>query len=364
MWPSYKKRLRQDLERWEAAGLVSADGRAGILADVASRGREVKLAAALGILASVLFGFAAISFVAAHWQDVPRLARLALLLALIWFGYGTAGWLHERGQRAFADAAILFAVAMFGASIMLISQMYNINGNAPDGVLLWWIGALFAGAVLRSNPALAFAMVLVCTWSFMESSESNTVHWPFLIGWALVTAAFVWQRWRPGLHLSALALSIFVITIGYLLDTGHEHGLVATIGVLAAIGAVGVETLRPDFDHITAPLLAYAIAVAFAGLFALQFFEEPSLGTLIALAALALVLLLAAIGHGLSTANRGVLWLGYIGFSAEILALYWKTVGSILGTSLFFLIAALIVAGLAYVALKLAQRGAGKGASA
>jgi uncharacterized membrane protein len=244
---------------------------------------------------------------------------------------------------------------------MLISQMYNIDGNPPDGVLMWWIGALFAGAVLRSNPALALAMILVCVWSFMESSERSGVHWPFLIGWAAVTAAFVWQGWRPGLHLSALALSLFVISLGYLLGRGHEHALVATVGVLAAAVAVGVEKARPDLDHIAAPVLAYAIAVAFAGLFALQFIESPSGGTLVALAALTLVLLLAAISHGLSTQNRGALWLGYLGFSIEILALYWQTVGSILGTSLFFLIAALIVAALAFMALRLAQRGDGKG---
>ena len=361
MWASYRKRLKHDLDRWYSNGWVSEVGRTAILADQAKSGREMGLASALGILASVLFGFAAISFVAAHWEDVPRLGRLGLLLAAIWLGYGIAGWLTARNQRSFADAAILFAVAMFGASIMLISQMYNIDGNPPDGVLMWWIGALFAGVVLRSNPALALAMILVCVWSSMELSQRNGVHWPFLIGWAAVTAAFIWQRWRPGLHLSALALSLFVISIGYLLGRGHEHAIVVTSGLLAAALAVGVEKARPDLDHIAAPVLAYAVAVAFAGLFALQFIESPSAGTLIALAALTLVLLLAAISHGLSTQNQAVLWVGYLGFSIEILSLYWQTVGSILGTSLFFLIAALIVTALAFVALRLAQRGDARG---
>ena len=100
----------------------------------------------------------------------------------------------------------------------------------------------------------------------------------------------------------------------------------------------------PTLTYIAAPVLAYALAIAFAGLFALQFFEDTHGGKLILLAALTLVLLLAAIAHGLSTGNRGALWLGYIGFSAEILTLYGVTVGTILGTSLFFLIAAVIVA--------------------
>jgi uncharacterized membrane protein len=252
---------------------------------------------------------------------------------------------------------------MFGASIMLISQMYNISGNPADGVLMWWVGTLFAGAVLRSNPALALAMILVCVWSFLETSERNEVHWPFLIGWALVTGAFTWQRWRPGLHLSALTLAAFVVSLGYQLNGGHQHGLVAMIGILAAVAAIAAEKLRPDLDaaqdHIAPPLFAYALAVAFAaGLFALQFFEDPSRTRLIALAAASLVLILGAIAYALSTGNRGALWIGYLSFSAEILTLYGVTVGTILGTSLFFLIAAVIVSLLAYAALRLARRAA------
>jgi len=357
MWAPYKKRLGRDLDRWEANGWVTRDGHAAILSEVASSGPTVSLASALAILASVLFGFAAISFVAAHWEDVPRLARLSLLLASIWAGYGTAGRLASRGHTALADAAILFAVAMFGASIMLISQMYHIDGNPPDAVLMWWIGALFAGVLLRSNPTLALTMVLVCVWSGMEVAQNNAVHWPFLIGWAAVSAAFLWQRWLPGLHLSALALTGFLISLGYLLGHGHEHTAVAIIGLLIAATAIGVEKILPEYDHLAMPILAYAVVVAFAGLYALQFFETTSLGTLIALAALTLLLLLGAISYGLATENRGVLWLGYIGFSLEVLSVYGKTVGTILNTSLFFLVAALLVAALAYMALKIAQRG-------
>ncbi len=153
MWSPYRKRLLRDLDRWRSNGWLSEEGRTAILTDVESGARSFSLASALGILASVLFGFAAISFVAAHWDDVPRLVRLILLLASIWVGYGTAGWLEARGHSLLADAAVLFACGMFGASIMLVSQMYNIAGNPSDGVLLWWIGTLFAGAALRSNPA-------------------------------------------------------------------------------------------------------------------------------------------------------------------------------------------------------------------
>jgi uncharacterized membrane protein len=81
------------------------------------------------------------------------------------------------------------------------------------------------------------------------------------------------------------------------------------------------------------------------------------LGRLVILAVITLALLLAVIAYALAEGNRGALWIAYIAFSIEVLALYGVTVGSILGTSLFFLIAAVIVAALAYAALRLARRG-------
>lgn len=364
MWSSYKKRLLHDLDRWQSNGWLNPDGRAAIVADVEAGARSFSLASALGILASVLFSFAALSFVAAHWEEVPRLARLILLIASIWVGYGVAGWFETRGHSHLADAAILFSAGMFGASIMLVSQMYNIAGNPSDAVLLWWTGAMIAGIALRSNPALVMALVLVCLWSLINMSVTSEVYWPFLIGWGFVTAAFLWQRWWPGLHLSALTLSGFIVLLGYLLGSGHAHDLVAIIGVLTAFGFVALERLRPDLEHIAAPLFCYALAIAFAGLFALQFFESPTVGRLLVLAIITLVLLIAALAHALAVGNRGALWLGYIAFSVEILTLYGQTLGSLLGTSLFFLVAAVIVAALAYAALRLARHSTTRGALA
>ena len=355
MW-NYRRHVERDLERWRAAGWVTLAGAAEIRKDLA-KAPGMGLAGVLGILASVLLAFGVFSFVASHWDEMPRLARLALLFGLLWAGYAAAGVLYARDMRAFGDAAVLFAVAVFGASIALISQMFHIDSHPPDGVYVWWIGALVAGVLLRSNPALALAMVLVCVWTAMEMGQRQRVYWPFLIGWAAVTAAFVWQRWRPGVHLSALALSLFVISLGYALNKGHEHQLVVGIGLAAAFAAIVAETSGKDWTGFAPIVLGYAIAAAFAGLMALQFYESPARDTLMILAAVTLALLLAAIWYGLQSRNRGVLWLGYIGFSIEILAVYFNLVGTMLSTSAFFLTAGLIVAVLAFMALRLHRRG-------
>ena len=352
----YQRHVERDLERWRAAGWVTPSGAAEIRKDLA-KAAGIGLAGVLGILASVLLAFGVFSFVASHWDEMPRLLRLALLFALLWAGYAAAGVLFARNMRAFGDAAVLFAVAVFGASIALISQMFHIDGNPPDGVFVWWIGALIAGVLLRSNPALALAMVLVCVWTAMEMGQRQRVYWPFLIGWTGVTAAFLWQSWRPGAHLSALALSLFVISLGYALNKGHEHQLVVGLGLAAAFAAIAAERSDQDWTGLARVALGYGVATAFAGLMALQFYESPARDTLMILAAVTLALLLAAIWYGLQSRNRGVLWLGYIGFSIETLAISFNLVGTMLSKAAFFLTAGWIVAVLALMALRLHRRG-------
>lgn len=355
MWGDGKK-LQDDVRRWRGEGWVTADGEVQILQELARRGSGLSLASALGVLASVLLAFAMMSFVAAHWNDMSRGFRLSLLFGLIAAGYVTAGVFESRGKQIFADAAILFALAAFGASIMLISQMFHIDGNPPDGVLVWWLGAFVAGVLLQSNAALALAMILVVVWTGMETNFPYAVHWPFLPAWAAITAAFAWHRWTPGVHISALTLTGFVISLGYLLGNGNWHLGVVGIGAVAIIAALAASKLAPEFDEISAPALGYAIAATGCALLALQFFEKTTTGELILYAAITLAGLLAAIGYGLSNNRRGAIWLGYIGFSIEVLSLYSKTIDSFLNTSLFFLVAGLIVAALAFMAWRLAHR--------
>jgi uncharacterized membrane protein len=353
----YAKRLDRDLARWRAAGWVTADAEASIRRDVASQTRTTELAPVLGILGAVLIGFGAMSFVAAHWTELARGLRLALIFGSLFGCYGLAGFLFERRHPAFANAAILGGVAMFGAGIMLIAQMYHISGHTPDAVLTWALGALLAGVLLKSNPALALAMLLMLLWSGWESSDTNQVHWPFLLGWLAVAAAMLWRGWVPGLHLAAVALAAWTIGLGYLLFHGHGHGVVVGIGLLVAAAGLAAPALF-ERQHAWGPsVLAYGATVAFAGLFALQFFETTALDHLILLAVFTLGLVLGAIGLGLRSNNATMLWLGYTGFSIEVMALYFKTIGTLLGSSLFFLSAGIIVVLLAVAAYRLHSRG-------
>jgi uncharacterized membrane protein len=243
--------------------------------------------------------------------------------------------------------------------------MYHMEGNPPDAVLMWAAGALLAAVLLRSNPALAATFVLVTVWSCYERGISDGAHWGFLPVWLAGVAATVWLGWRPGLHLAAASLVIWLVPLGYFVLDHHAHWIVVAVGVLAALAAAGAA---PAIDrHVTASAAAfsYGLIAAFAGLYLLQFIDRLVLygaqdkewtAQLVLLAILTLALLLATMLWALHTDNRAALWLAYAGFALEIFSLYVKTFGTLLDTSLFFLIAAVLVSLLAWTAYRLHKR--------
>jgi len=87
-----------------------------------------------------------------------------------------------------------------------------------------------------------------------------------------------------------------------------------------------------------------------------EFFIRRPIFSAVCSIILTLVGLLAAMYWALHTGNRGALWIGYAAFVIEIYALYWRTLGTLLDTSLFFLVAAMLVSALAWVAYLLHQR--------
>ncbi len=339
---------------------MTPDGEQQIFAELVGRRRGPGLAGILGILGAVLLGFAAMSFVAANWQEMSRLLRLSIIFAGLLGSYAAAALLFERRMDAFAHAAVLLGVAVFGAGIMLIAQMYHIDGRPPFAVLVWALGGLGAGVLLRSNPALVASALVFALWWGWEPVLANRAHLPFLLPLAGIGAMFLAERWRPGLHVVGALAAAWIVWLGYIENHGHLHWLGALIGLAASAALVAALEKAPDANlfgadvrAVAPPALGYAMVAAFAGSFAMQFIENPALPELVLLAAVTMGLLLGGIVYGVRAGLRAIVWLGYTGFSAEILSLYFNTVGTLLGSSVFFLVAGLIVIALAGLAWRL-----------
>jgi uncharacterized membrane protein len=352
-------RLFSDIARWQAEGHITPQGAAEIRRDLDSRTIGTGPTGALAVLGAILLGFAIMSFVAANWAAMPKLAKLALLFSGIAASYGTAFELFRRNLDVFAHAAVLAGVALFGGAIMLIAQMYHMDGHPPDAVWLWALGALAAGWLLKSNPALAAATVLICVWSFMEvTGSSRNIHWGFLPMWALAAGGIATTRWVRGMHLLALALSGWIVASCLQADSHTGRMMLTLIGLaLAAIAAFAGDTID-RWRRISPTMLVHGMVLAYVGLFLIQFFPgylyrsgvKPNLWLW---GSITLALLIAAMAAGWRTHNSRVLWLAYTGFAIEIFALYIAKIGSLLGTSAFFLVTGILVMALAVLAYRM-----------
>ena len=358
---SYTNRIASDVERWRQAGWIDERGRNGILTDIATRKSMISLPGVLAILGATLIGFSAMTFVAANWQGMSKLARLIVLMAGLWTSYGAAAILFTRKLPMFGHAAVLAGSAIFGAGIMLVSQMYHMEGNPPDAVLLWALGALVSGVLFRSGPSLGLAMLGIGVWSGWEMQLTTGVHWAFLMGWAVVAGAFLWLRWKPGLDLAAFTMAGWIISLGFKLPHGPHFWLVAAIGfAIAAVAVLGTlrfaDALSGRIGAIAPKITTYGLALGFAGLLIGQFERMNALGTLLATAAITLALVIATIYWAMRTDNRQALMVGYAAFAVEILTLYFRTFGTLLNSSLIFGIGGLLVIGLASLAFRLMKK--------
>jgi hypothetical protein len=97
-------RLERDLAHRQSAGFPGERGAQAILSD--ARGSPIGAAAILALLGAVLFAFAVMSFVAAQCSGMPKLTRLAQLIALLWACRAVAGALFSRQASATAHAAL------------------------------------------------------------------------------------------------------------------------------------------------------------------------------------------------------------------------------------------------------------------
>lgn len=76
------------------------------------------------------------------------------------------------------------------------------------------------------------------------------------------------------------------------------------------------------------------------------------LGNTIAIAALTLAVLAGALICGIQVRSRQVMWLAYMGIVIEVLTLYFEKLGTLINTSLFFLVMGVAIIALARVVMR------------
>ncbi len=352
----------KDIDRWVQKGLIDQSTANRLNAELEESSGGFGLGGVLGVFGALLLGAAIITLVAANWESIPRLTRVLAIVATVWLTWLAGAWRDGTGDRIFSQVLYLVGTLTFGAGIALIGQMYHLSGDTASAALVWTLGAML-GAVLMRSPIVSASSAGVGLLYLTAALTDNSWHgsWFLFIAPLLAAAIFVLSHWndsRMGKHgavwllLATLVCHRFsnfsadISQLDYIFAFGS-----AALFVVLAFTEDAVERVL-QFAH---PLLAYVLALSFFGFTVLQigYGHDKSSTAMLGLIVLALsvgALLLKGRDHG------GVRALAYTAFGAEILYLASETIGSLLGTSAFFLLSGIIVMVIAWLMVRIEKR--------
>lgn len=177
----FRGELTEEVRDWVDDGLITAQQGEAILArhdrslsetDRPSLGYRV-----LSALAILFAGAALLLLLSHNWDQLSRAGRMLSLIAATGLlnGLGVRQWV--RGQR---DQAVLWFFAggiVYGASIMLIAQIYHLGEHFPDGLLFWALGVLPLALLTASRLLHALQLALITVWMLTQ--------WRYGLPWLL-----------------------------------------------------------------------------------------------------------------------------------------------------------------------------------
>ena len=379
---SFVQQLSRESEGWVAQGIVSAEQAAAIRSRYADALEERRGSAttALAVIGAVAVGLGVIGFVAANWDGMSHAVRLVLLTGAVAGSYASAYHLRERtGSRPrVGEALYLLGVVLFGASLFLVGQMYNVQAHDPLALLLWSGGAGATALVVRSRAVAATAVLIFTAWvgfefglalddaggdAFAAFPVVAVFYGGALYGLATAAQARIREHWFAssgfpescrGVGLPVAAAGLFVFTFSEAADelaqsTEGLDGLVlAGFVLLAVLAFAGAGALalshRPSGRYegaaLAAVLVTMLVAMTAGGngdLYALIFnvlFAAVALGVIYA---------------GYLSDEPWLVNLGVAFVAVDLIARYFDVFWSALPRSLGMIGAGLLVLGIAWV---------------
>lgn len=369
------------IAQWHDAGVIDAATRDRLLAYESAHARPLLMWALYGI-GALAIGLGIVSVVAANWEDIPGLLRLAVHLALIAGLLGVL-FLREEGLAArspWVVEGLVFVTAALGLTFFgHLGQVYQTASPLWQPLVAWL--ALFAPLLLltgRSWPS-ALAVLGGAAWTAWDyasegryfSAGSTAPLWWWL--WlALVTAAPVlfallaaWLRartarpdfWRR-LEQLAFAYAVGAASLACALasaggldngNLGREGASLATSGAIGVLAGLGVALARPGLSG----RMAGAIIAGAGVTIPLAYLCDDS----IVAAALVFFALWAGIAAGALAAQwRGVFQLAVGVIALRLIVLSFELAGDLLTSGFGLILAGVLILGVAWIAVRVSQR--------
>lgn len=186
-------RLQKDLHELIEAQVISPETAAKISDYFQHKKPESnnRLFIAFGILGALLVGLGIILILAHNWDDLSRPIKVCFAFLPLLIGQGLCGYtlLKKHESIAWRESTAVFLVFAVGASIALVSQIYNIPGNLSSFLLTWLLLCLPLIYIMRSS-FVSLLYLAGITWYACETGYGHRTNISYWYYWPLFLAAF------------------------------------------------------------------------------------------------------------------------------------------------------------------------------
>lgn len=165
---SRHKWLLSEAQKWKEEQLISAEQYEQLHERYPLQGRTNTLP----ILAGILIGLGALTFIASNWQGIGVMTKLFMILVSLVLAYGAGDWFQRKGQTKLGTVLTMVGIAIYGAGFFLIGQMYQLSANPMLAFYLWFAGAI-ALAWYYQSRAIAWMSLAILTIAAFYGLDTN-----------------------------------------------------------------------------------------------------------------------------------------------------------------------------------------------
>ncbi|WP_344930098.1 DUF2157 domain-containing protein [Aquimarina addita] len=201
-----------------------------------------------GIFGGLLIGSGIILMLAHNWDHFSRTTKTILAFVPLLIGQFFAGFsILKNKSKAWKEASGTFLFFVVGASIALVSQIYNIIGDLDSFLLTWIVLCLPLIYLLRSHAVALLILILstnyattVGYWNY----RNDKIPWAYLALFFAVLPHY-WMQLKN--NSSSNVVSIFnwllpislIITLGTFIESNEVLGFVMYVGLFGLFYTIG-----------------------------------------------------------------------------------------------------------------------------
>ncbi len=228
--------LDRELSRFEKAGLITPGQVQSMLSSYEVKGKTSFIRILL-VIGAILIGAGVLSFIAGNWDSLSKTVKFSFIL----FGLaGTyiIGWKMEEDYPKTSKSLYYIGLAIFGAGIFLIGQMFHLSSEPQQAFLAWACGAVPLALYLKDRWIAMFSIILTGIYAF--SMWDSYDPYPYLV-WGLIPF-FYWinERWlQRSKWVFLLNNALLIISFwGTFIRLEWHGGMIALIFMLFGAGMV------------------------------------------------------------------------------------------------------------------------------